>query len=54
MQMLGGGAVLVGMSVVSGELAGLDWQAVSPAAFGAWGYVAVLGSVAYGSYLWLL
>ena len=54
MQMLGGGAVLVGMSLASGELAGLDWQAVSPAAFGAWGYVAVLGSVAYGSYLWLL
>ncbi len=54
MQMLAGGTVLVGMSLASGELAGLDWQAVSPAAFGAWAYVAVLGSVAYGSYLWLL
>ena len=27
---------------------------MSPAAFGAWIYVAVFGSVAYGSYLWLL
>ena len=54
MQMLGGGAVLMAISVASGELAGLDWSAVSPAAFGAWIYVAAFGSVAYGSYLWLL
>ena len=54
MQMLGGGAVLLGMSAASGELAGLDWRTVSPAAFGAWGYVAAFGSVAYGCYLWLL
>ena len=54
MQMLGGGAVLMAISVASGELVGLDWSAVSPAAFGAWIYVAVFGSVAYGSYLWLL
>ena len=54
MQMLGGGAVLMAISVASGESAGLDWSAVSPAAFGAWIYVAAFGSVAYGSYLWLL
>ena len=54
MQMLGGGAVLMTMSVGSGELAGLDWSSVSPGAFGAWIYVAAFGSVAYGCYLWLL
>ena len=54
MQMLGGGAVLLAMSAASGELATLDWSTVSPAAFGAWFYVAAFGSVAYGCYLWLL
>ncbi len=54
MQMLGGGAVLLAMSAASGELAGLDWSTVSPAAFGAWTYLAAFGSVAYGCYLWLL
>ena len=54
MQMLGGGAVLMAMSATSGELVGLDWSTVSPAAFGAWVYVAAFGSVAYGCYLWLL
>lgn len=54
MQMLGGSAVLASMSLASGELAGHDWRSVSATAFGAWAYVAVLGSVAYGSYLWLL
>ena len=54
MQMLGGGAVLMAMSATTGELAGLDWSTVSPAAFGAWVYVAAFGSVAYGCYLWLL
>ena len=54
MQMLGGGAVLISMSAASGEWTGLDWSSVSPGAFGAWIYVAALGSVAYGCYLWLL
>lgn len=54
MQMLGGGAVLMVLSAASGELTRLDWSTVSPAAFGAWFYVAALGSVAYGCYLWLL
>ena len=54
MQMLGGGAALMAISAVSGEFVGLDWSTVSPAAFGAWIYVAAFGSVAYGSYLWLL
>lgn len=54
MQMLGGGAALLVISALSGEWAGLDWSTVSPTAFGAWIYVAAFGSVAYGSYLWLL
>ena len=54
MQMLGGGAVLLALSLAAGELRGLDWGAVSPGAFGAWVYVAAFGSVAYGCYLWLL
>ena len=54
MQMVCGGAVLLGVSAAAGEPAGLDWSTVSPAAFGAWFYVAAFGSVAYGCYLWLL
>ena len=54
MQMLGGGAVLLALSAVAGELRELDWGAISPGAFGAWAYVAAFGSVAYGCYLWLL
>ena len=54
MQMLGGAAVLGCRSLASGELAGLDWSSVSATALGAWAYVAVFGSVAYGCYLWLL
>lgn len=54
MQMIGGGAVLAVLSAASGELTGLDWSQVSAGAFGAWLYVAVFGSVAYGCYLWLL
>ena len=54
MQMLGGGAVLMTLSAASGEFTTLDWSTVSPAAFGAWVYVAAFGSVAYGCYLWLL
>ena len=54
MQMLGGSAALLVISVLSGEWTGLDWSTVSPTAFGAWIYVAAFGSVAYGSYLWLL
>ena len=54
MQMLGGAAVLATISLASGEAAGLDLGSVSATAFGAWAYVAVFGSVAYGCYLWLL
>ena len=54
MQMFGGGVVLLVLSAVTGELTRLDCAPVSNAALGAWAYVTVLGSVAYGSYLWLL
>ncbi len=52
--MLGGGVVLLGLSALTGEFSRLEWAAVSARALGAWVYVTVLGSVAYGSYLWLL
>ena len=54
MQMFGGGVVLMLMSVTAGEFANLHWAAISGQAFGAWAYVAVFGTVAYGAYLWLL
>ena len=54
MQMCCGGVVLLGLAVATGEPARVDWGAVPPVAYAAWGYVIVLGSVAYGSYLWLL
>ena len=54
MQMLGGGAVLMVLSALTGELSQFSWTALSSGAIGAWVYVTVFGSVAYGSYLWLL
>ena len=54
MQMLGGGAVLMVLSALTGEFSQISWTAVSYNAIGAWVYVTVFGSVAYGSYLWLL
>ena len=54
MQMFGGGVVLLTLSAGSGELARLEWASVSTVALGGWIYVTVLGSVAYGSYLWLM
>ena len=54
MQMLGGAVALATLSLASGEAADLDLRSVSATAFGAWAYVAVFGSVAYGCYLWLL
>ena len=54
MQMFGGGVVLLGLSAATGEVAQLEWASVSNTALAGWVYVTVLGSVAYGSYLWLL
>ena len=54
MQMFGGGVVLLLLSVGSGEMHRFEWAAVSSVALGGWAYVIVLGSVAYGSYLWLM
>jgi len=54
MQMFGGGVMLVVLSAATGEMARFDLTAVSAAALGAWAYVIVFGTVAYGSYLWLL
>lgn len=54
MQMFGGGVVLLGLSAATGEVGQLEWASVSNTALAGWVYVTVLGSVAYGSYLWLL
>lgn len=54
MQMLAGGGVLLAASALIGDVSRVEWAAVPAGALGAWVYVTVLGSVAYGSYLWLL
>lgn len=54
MQMLAGGCVLLLLSGMTGEFNQVDWAAVPNRAWIAWAYTAVFGSVAYGSYLWLL
>ena len=54
MQMVGGGAVLLGFSALTGEFDQMDWATVPTRAWAAWVYTTVFGSVAYGSYLWLL
>jgi drug/metabolite transporter (DMT)-like permease len=54
MQMLTGGLVLMLLSTLTGELEGFQWSAISGQAMVAWIYITVLGTVAYGAYLWLL
>ena len=54
MQMLGGGMVLLMLSAGSGEMARFEWDSITTAALWVWLYVIVMGSVAYGSYLWLM
>ena len=54
MQMFGGGMVLLVLSAGSGELSRFEWASISTVALMGWAYVIVLGSVAYGSYLWLM
>ena len=54
MQMFGGGMVLLMLSAGSGELSRFEWASISTVALMGWAYVIVLGSVAYGSYLWLM
>jgi drug/metabolite transporter (DMT)-like permease len=54
MQMLTGGLVLLLLSTGTGELEGFRWSAISGQAMVAWIYITVLGTAAYGAYLWLL
>ena len=54
LQMLGGGVVLMAVAVLNGEIGQFDPASIPAAATVAWAYVVVFGSVAYGSYLWLL
>ena len=53
MQMFGGGVVLMALSMAAGELSDISLT-ISSEALGAWIYVSVFGTIAYGSYLWLL
>ncbi len=54
MQMVGGGITLLVLSGGTGEMSDFEWNSISPVALMGWVYVIVLGSVAYGSYLWLM
>ncbi|MBE0644725.1 MAG: drug/metabolite exporter YedA [Bacteroidetes bacterium] len=55
MQMLTGGALLLVVSVVTGEAASFDIRSVSAFSLAALGYLIVFGSlIAFTSYIWLL
>jgi drug/metabolite transporter (DMT)-like permease len=54
MQMLVGGAVLLGLGLVAGEGARLDPAAVSGRSVAAWAYLAAVAVVALPAYTWLL
>ena len=54
-EMLGGGLVLVGAGLVTGEAAQLGADAFQPGPVAAWAYLAVMGSVVgFSAYAWLL
>ena len=54
-EMLGGGAVLVVVASLAGELGDLDGDALQPGPLAAWAYLAVVGSViGFSAYSWLL
>jgi drug/metabolite transporter (DMT)-like permease len=54
-EMLAGGALLAGVGLATGEPARLDLAAVTPAAWLAWVYLILFGSlVAFTAYVWLL
>jgi drug/metabolite transporter (DMT)-like permease len=54
-EMLGGGAVLVVVASLAGELGELDGDALQPGPLAAWAYLAVVGSViGFSAYSWLL
>jgi len=55
LQMIAGGAVLLGLSVASGEAHRFALAEVTAVSFGAWLYLTLAGSlVAYTAYVWLL
>jgi drug/metabolite transporter (DMT)-like permease len=55
MQMMCGGALLLGVAVAGGELRTFSFAQVTWLSFGAWLYLMVAGSViAYTAYVWLL
>jgi drug/metabolite transporter (DMT)-like permease len=55
MQLIAGGALLLGVSVASGEMMRFSLAQVTLLSFGAWLYLMVAGSlIAYTAYVWLL
>lgn len=55
MQLLSGGAILLTLSALFGELGAVDPAAISLRSIGALGYLIVFGSViTFGAYIWLL
>lgn len=55
MQMMAGGALLLGLAVAAGELKQFSFAQVTWLSFGAWLYLMIAGSViAYTAYVWLL
>ncbi|MEM6645593.1 MAG: EamA family transporter [Bacteroidota bacterium] len=54
MQMMGGGAALMGTGLVLGEGRALDMSAITQASFLGWAYLFVFGSfIAFSAYVWL-
>lgn len=55
LQMIAGGAVLLGLAIAGGELRTFSFARVSWVSFGAWFYLMAAGSlIAYTAYVWLL
>ncbi len=55
MQMLGGGLLLIVVSLLLGEWHGMQWQSISLKSWGAVAYLTVFGSImALSAYTWLL
>jgi drug/metabolite transporter (DMT)-like permease len=55
MQMIAGGAVLLGLAAAGGEFGQFDSSRITSISFGSWLYLTIAGSlVAYTAYVWLL
>lgn len=53
-EMIVGGTAQVLIAYVLGEFSAFDWSAVTPRSAYAWGYLTLIGPVAFVAYAWLL